>query len=122
MPVEYLDKTYALVLYLLNERVENIDVDRMIEKKIYILYFNLFQTDLMESLSIAKLEVWLNYLFSLFESKKSSALEYSNDIFEKLIKKCVRRMLINESLDNLHKFVEKVKKKKFKKNCYAIFK
>ena len=94
---------------LLNERVENINMDRLIEKKIYMLYFNLFQTSLVESLSIVKLEVWLNYLFSLFESKKSSALEYSNDIFEKLIKKCVRRMLINDSLDNMQKFVEKVR-------------
>ncbi len=109
LPVEHLDKNYALVLYLLNERVENINMDRLIEKKIYMLYFNLFQTSLVESLSIVKLEVWLNYLFSLFESKKSSALEYSNDIFEKLIKKCVRRMLINDSLDNMQKFVEKVR-------------
>jgi len=57
LPVEHLDKNYALVLYLLNERVENINMDRLIEKKIYMLYFNLFQTSLVESLSIVKLEV-----------------------------------------------------------------
>ena len=114
LPTEYLDTKYALIAYLLNERVDNFNIDNIVQKKLFNVYFNIFQTKLIESLPIGKLEIWLNYLFSLFETKETSLLSYSNEIFEKLIKKCVRQMLIDESLDYLQTFVNNVSLKKLK--------
>jgi hypothetical protein len=98
---------------LLNERVDNVNVDSLSEKKLFNIYFNLFKTNLTESIPIEKLETWLNYLFSLFETKETNILELSNEIFEKLIKKSVRQMLIHDSLNCLQTFVNKVRVKNY---------
>ena len=93
---------------MLNERVDNVNVDKLSEKKLFNIYFNLFKTNLTESIPIEKLETWLNYLFSLFETKETKNLELTNEKFEKLIKKSVRQMLIHDSLNCLQTFVNKV--------------
>lgn len=103
-----MDTKYALIIYLLNERVDNTNIECQHEKKIFQIYFNLFETSLVESLPIVKLELWLNYLFGLFEAKDSHLMSYSTEIFEKLIKKCVKQMLVNHSLESLQQFTNKV--------------
>lgn len=105
-----MDTKYAFIIYLLNERVDNTNIDKQSEKKLFQIYFNLFQTNLVQSLPIAKLEIWLNYLFGLFEDKESHLMSYSTEIFEKLISKCVKQMLVNRSLESLQHFTDKVLK------------
>ena len=105
MPLEFLDTTPALVCYFLNEKVNDSTDENTI--KIFQVYFRLFAaTNLIESVPIQKIELWLTSLLKLFEASHDTLLTHSKEIFEKLIKKCVKQMLMAESYDCLNSFVD----------------
>ena len=107
MPLEFLDTTPALVCYFLNEKVNDL-VTNDITIQVFQVYFRLFAaTNLIESVPIQKVELWLTSLLKLFESTShDTLLTHSKEIFEKLIKKCVKQMLMAESYDCLNSFVD----------------
>lgn len=102
-PLEFLETKHALIFYFFNEKITADDSD-LEERKINV-YFRLFSSmALIEQIPIVKIKSWLVSLLGLYET--DSITKLSNSIFEKLIKKCAKKLLMDDSLECLTDFVD----------------
>lgn len=110
VPINYLTVEYAFLVYALNERVMNQKSRCELQMDSLRVYFLIFSDDLVKSLSASRVEKWLSNLFDyLFERSLSSSLAtLSNQIFERIIKKCVKRLLAEPSLKPINTFIDTV--------------
>ena len=102
-PLEFFETKHALVFYFLNEKI--IAYTSVFEEKKINIYFRLFSSiALIEEIPILNIKNWIVDLLSLYETDTITKL--SNSIFEKLIKKCAKKLLMDDSLDCLTDFVD----------------
>lgn len=104
VPIEFMSPNYAIIFYLLNEKIKI--ENSIIEKKCFDIYDRLILTDLVQIVPINKLESWINDLFNLFETLDVSSR--SSEIFDKLIKKSIHLMLKEQNIECFIKLIEKL--------------
>ncbi len=100
VPLEFIDTSQALVFYCLAEKMKN---DQNQKIKIYLRLFA-SSMSVLEIMPMKQIELWLNELLDDF---RTAELDLSNDIFDKLVKKCVKKLLIDdEKFSCLTSFVD----------------
>ena len=105
VPVEYINVKYSLVCYLLYEKVvdlKNFDLNCL------NIYNRLMTHDLINNLPSSKLESWLLNMFNMIaENDNSINIIFSTqDVFEKLTKKCLYALTKEQNHENLIHLIE----------------
>ncbi|CAF0779004.1 unnamed protein product [Brachionus calyciflorus] len=107
VPLEFLNPNYAIIYYLLTEKVNINSVE--LEEKCLKIYHRLMLTNIVQIIPVQKLESWLNELFGLFDKLKLS--EKSKEIFDQLLKKSINYMLKENNIDVFSHFILSLIKK-----------
>ncbi len=110
IPIEFLNAKYAVVFYLLNEKVKIDEYTGLIEhakmeKSYFQVYDRLFLTDILKCVPIAKLESSLVDLLNLVDLISSAK---SIDVFDKIFKKGMNIMIREQNIDVLINFINRV--------------
>jgi hypothetical protein len=87
--LEFIDTKQALVFYCLAEKMSN---EKNQKTAIYLKLFA-SSMSILEAMPMKQIELWLNELLGDF---RTADLGLSNNIFDKLVKKCVKKLLIDD--------------------------
>ncbi len=110
IPIEFLNAKYAVLFYLLNEKVKideyaDLTEQANLEKNYFQVHNRLFLTDILECVPIVKLESSLVDLLNLVDLISSAK---SIEVFDKIFKKGMNIMIREKNVDILINFINRV--------------
>ena len=99
LPLDFIDTNHALIVFFLNEKICDKQPNKL------TTYIRLFATmNLLEIMPLNKAKAWLSDILSFFKTDNNAKLYQT--LFDKLVKKCVRKLLIDETFECLQSFVD----------------